>query len=116
MLKASEGGFCSSFQSLAAENWKERRPKEELALGVTSEILPAGAHAKGGCCYGDQRAEIRRGFTWQRLVDDLEPVDFLASMKRGPANESVQFAMVGRIWGFGDNTDGTVIDCIQFAE
>jgi hypothetical protein len=30
--------FCSSFQSLAAENWKERRPKEELALGVTSEI------------------------------------------------------------------------------
>ena len=30
--------FCSSFQSLAAENWKERRPKEELTLGVTSEI------------------------------------------------------------------------------
>ena len=30
--------FCSSFQSLAAEKWKERRPKEELALGVTSEI------------------------------------------------------------------------------
>ena len=45
MLKASEGDmslqlqrfFCSSFQSFAAENWKERRPKEELALGVTSE-------------------------------------------------------------------------------
>jgi hypothetical protein len=30
--------FCSSFQSLAAENWKERRPKDELALGVTCEI------------------------------------------------------------------------------
>uniref|UniRef100_A0A4W5K8G8 Si:dkey-28e7.3 n=1 Tax=Hucho hucho TaxID=62062 RepID=A0A4W5K8G8_9TELE len=30
--------FCSSLQSLAAENWKESRPKEELALGVTSEI------------------------------------------------------------------------------
>ena len=29
--------FCSSFQSLAAENWKERRPKEELVLGVTRE-------------------------------------------------------------------------------
>ena len=27
---------CSSH--LAAENWKERRPKEELALGVTSKI------------------------------------------------------------------------------
>ena len=24
--------------------------------------------------------------------------------------------MVGSIWGFGDKTDGTVIDCIQFAE
>ena len=23
---------------MAAENWKEKRPKEELALGVTSEI------------------------------------------------------------------------------
>ena len=28
---------CSSFQSLVAENWKERRPKEELVLGVTRE-------------------------------------------------------------------------------
>ena len=27
-----------AFQSLAAENWKETRPKEELALGMTSEI------------------------------------------------------------------------------
>ena len=26
------------FQYLAAENWKERWPNEELALGVTSEI------------------------------------------------------------------------------
>jgi hypothetical protein len=38
------------------------------------------------------------------------------SMKRGPANESVQFAVVGGIRGFGDKTDGTVIDCIQFVE
>ena len=30
--------FCTSFQSLATENWKERRPKEVLALGMTSEI------------------------------------------------------------------------------
>ena len=35
-------------------------------------------------------------------------------MRRGPANESVQVAVVGRIWGFGDRTDGTVIDYIQF--
>ena len=37
-------------------------------------------------------------------------------MQRGPANESIQVAVVGSIWGFGDKTDGTVIDCIQFAE
>ena len=30
--------FCSLSQSLAAENWKERRPKKELVLGVTREI------------------------------------------------------------------------------
>ena len=30
--------FCSSFQSLAAGNWKERRPKGELAVGGTREI------------------------------------------------------------------------------
>jgi hypothetical protein len=49
--------FCSSFQSLAAENWKERQPNEELVLGLTREI-PAGARATGGCCYGAQRAEM----------------------------------------------------------
>ena len=38
------------------------------------------------------------------------------SMKLGPANESVQVAVVGSIWSFGDKTDGTVIDCIQFVE
>jgi hypothetical protein len=35
---SSFSDFCSSFQSLAAENWKEWWPKEELALGVTSEM------------------------------------------------------------------------------
>ena len=35
---SSFSDFCSLFQSLAAENWKERWLKEELALGVTSEI------------------------------------------------------------------------------
>ena len=29
---------CSLIQSLAIENWKEKRPNEQLALGVTSEI------------------------------------------------------------------------------
>ena len=34
---SSFSDFCNLFQLLAAENWKERRPKEELALRVTSE-------------------------------------------------------------------------------
>ena len=33
-------------------------------------------------------------------------------MKRGAANEGIQVAVVGGIWGFGDKTDGTVIDYI----
>ena len=55
-------------------------------------------------------------FTQQGLVDDLEPVGLVMSMKRGPANESVHVAVVGSIWGIGDKMDGTVIDCIQFVE
>uniref|UniRef100_A0A674DMR5 N-acetylglutamate synthase n=1 Tax=Salmo trutta TaxID=8032 RepID=A0A674DMR5_SALTR len=38
VMSLNSWDFCNLFQSLAAENWKERRPKEELALGVTSEI------------------------------------------------------------------------------
>ena len=34
---SSFSDFCSSFQSLAAENWKERRSKQELALGLHIE-------------------------------------------------------------------------------
>jgi hypothetical protein len=35
VLKVSEGDIRLQ---LAAENWKERQPNEELALGITSEI------------------------------------------------------------------------------
>jgi hypothetical protein len=37
-------------------------------------------------------------------------------LELGPANESIQVIMVCSIWGFGDKTDGIVIDCIQFVE
>ena len=50
--------FCSSFQSLAVENWKER-----VCFGGDQRYTPAGARATGGCCYGDKRAEIRGDFT-----------------------------------------------------
>ena len=69
VLKAIEGGmslsfrdFCSSFQSLASENWKERRPKEELALGVTSKIYLLERRLRVGAATVT-RAEIRWGFT-----------------------------------------------------
>jgi hypothetical protein len=35
---SSFNDFCYSFQSLAAENWKERQPKEVMALRMISEI------------------------------------------------------------------------------
>ena len=38
----------------------------------------------------------------------------VSGMKRLPANESVQVAVVGSEWGIGDKTNGTVIDCIHF--
>ena len=47
--------------------------------------------------------------TWSQWV-------FAMNMQRGPANESIQVTVVGSTWGFGDKTDGTVIDYIQFAE
>ena len=50
------------------------------------------------------------------VTSELEPVGLATNMKRGPANESIQVAVVGSILGFGDKTDGTVIECIQFSE
>jgi hypothetical protein len=43
-------------------------------------------------------------------------VGLAMNMKQGPANESVQVAVVGSKWGFGDKMDDTVIGYIQFAE
>ena len=38
-------------------------------------------------------------------------MDLATNMLRGSADESIQVAVVGCIWDFGDNADGTVIDC-----
>ena len=84
-------------------------------MGVTREIYLLERLLRVGAAM--VTSELRRcGITYQRLVDDLKPVGLVTSMKRGPADESVQVTVVGSIWGFGDKTDGTVIDCIQFAE
>ena len=38
MKVSNFSNFWNSFQSLAGENWKERRPNEVLALGMISDI------------------------------------------------------------------------------
>ena len=78
---------------MAAENWKERHPKKELAL--TSEIYLLERVLRVGAAM--VTSELRRGFTLQRLIDDLEPVGLATNMKLGPANESIQVAVVGSI-------------------
>ena len=50
--------FCNSFHSLA-ENWKERRPKEVLALGMTSEIYLLKRVLRGGVAMVTR--ELRNG-------------------------------------------------------
>ena len=47
-MRESFSDFCNSLQSLAAENWKERRPKKELALGMYSEIYLLERVIRGG--------------------------------------------------------------------
>ena len=37
--------------------------KVRIGFGGDQRDIPAGARATGGCCYGDQRAEIRGDFT-----------------------------------------------------
>ena len=72
MLKVSSfSDFCSSFQSLAAENWKERRPKEVLAWGMTSEIYLLERVLWVG---------VAMVTSEQRLIDDLEPVGLATNM------------------------------------
>ena len=76
---SSFSDFFNSFQSLAAENWKERRPKEVLALGMTSTIYLMERVLRVGVAM--VTSELRwRGFTYQRLIDDLEPVGLATDM------------------------------------
>ena len=43
--------------------------------------------------------------------------DECASRDTGVQRSKInKYSMVGSVWGVGDKTDGTVIDCIQFAE
>ena len=53
--------FCSSFQLLAAENWKERRPKDELVLGVTREMYLLERVLQVGAAM--MTSELRQGGT-----------------------------------------------------
>ena len=52
------------------------------------------------CCIGARRVLVPSPRT---------QVGLARNMKRGTANESIQVAVVGSIWGVGDKMDGTVI-------
>ena len=87
MLKVSEGDISLQLQwfmqfvpVIGNRELEGKAAKGRVSFGDDQWNIPAGVHATGGCCYGDQWAEIRRGFTWQRLIDDLEPVGLATNM------------------------------------
>uniref|UniRef100_A0A8C7MB98 Uncharacterized protein n=1 Tax=Oncorhynchus kisutch TaxID=8019 RepID=A0A8C7MB98_ONCKI len=49
-----------------------------------------------------------------QYVSSRRPKPFRVTSADHLLNKSIQVAVVGSIWGFGDKTDGTVIDSIQF--
>ena len=47
-----------------SSHWQQRTGRKgRIGFGGDQRDIPAGARATGGCCYGDQRAEIRGDFT-----------------------------------------------------
>jgi hypothetical protein len=50
-----------------SSHWQQRTGRRGGQIGIgfggDQRDIPAGARATGGCCYGDQRAEIRGDFT-----------------------------------------------------
>ena len=58
---------------------KERRPNEVLALGMTRAIYLLERMLRVGAAMVTYELR-RRGFTWQRLIDDMEPVGLAKDM------------------------------------
>ncbi|XP_071244550.1 kinesin light chain 1-like isoform X2 [Salvelinus alpinus] len=109
----------------------DRRRSRESLSSVKYESASEAGEDGSVDWNGDGSGILRRAGSMGRLRDVLRrssemlvkklqgngpPDPRNPHMKRGPVNESVQVAVVGSIWGFGDKTDGTVIDCIQFIE
>ena len=67
-------GLCNSFQSLAAENWKEWRPKEVRAFGVTREMYPLERRIRVGRAEVTREHRIQRCFAEHTLINELVPV------------------------------------------
>jgi hypothetical protein len=68
--KVSEGDKCVQFQRflqfvpvIGNRELEGKAAKVRFFWGGDQRDIPAGARATGGCCYGDQRAEIRGDFT-----------------------------------------------------
>ena len=70
VLKVREGDMSLQLQwflqfvpVIGSRELEGKAAKVGIDFGGDQWNIPAGARATGGCCYGDQWAEIRRGFT-----------------------------------------------------
>ena len=70
VLKVSEEDMSLQIQSflqfvpvIGSGELEGKASKGGICFGSNQWNIPAGARATGGCCYGDQWAEIRRDFT-----------------------------------------------------
>jgi hypothetical protein len=66
VLKASKGDKCFQFQRsllfdpvIGSRELEGEAAKGRIGFGGDQRDIPSGAPATCGCCYGDQRAEIR---------------------------------------------------------
>ena len=74
MLKVREGDISLQLQRflqfvpvIGSRELEGKVAKGSVRVGDDQCHIPAGACAMGGCCYGDQWAEIRQGFTSKDL-------------------------------------------------
>ena len=70
VLKVSEGDMSLQLQEflqfvpvICSRELEGKAAKGGIGFGGDQWNIPAGVRATGGCYYGDQWAEIRRGFT-----------------------------------------------------
>ena len=114
MAKTSRWGTCSGSAELPGTCGRKQTPDLPVSAsrgGACVVWCGPKAHPTEGLHQALAHPHVSGGCT----VALLQPAGRRMS-RNHPTNESVQVAIVGSVWGFGDKLDGTVIDCIQFVE